>query len=121
MNLRNALAKASRPFPEKLRLEVVDYAKQRRAQGTAVTVIAKELGVSHHTVRYWLDKADGVKRPKSRKRSGSLRRVAIAPEPSSSRATHERGAGELRLTLADGAYVDGLDVGDVAELVRALS
>jgi len=73
--------------------------------------VAAELGVNWHTMMRWRKR----KRPKKR----ALRRVKVVK---SSRRTENKASGKsVTVRFPGGATVEGLDIAQVAELMRSLS
>jgi transposase len=100
-----------RPYPIELRERAREYCKRQRAAGVGVRKVSEELGVSHHTVSYWLAGAQNVAKRKS-PRGGKLRRLEIQ-SPVTKRT--------FTATLTTGVRVEGLRVEDIAALAKALS
>lgn len=92
-------------YSRELRRAAVEYAGRREAQGARRAAIALELGVSPLTLMRWL-RDEG--RPGFRK--VTLREARV-----------ESSARTAVLTTPAGFRVEGLDVADLAALLRALS
>jgi hypothetical protein len=91
-------------YPVQLRDAVVALSDQNKALGKSHRKTATELGMSLQTLCYW--------RALSRSRGSKLARVAIVQEPTPRRELFVE-CGPLR--------VRGLDVVELAELMRRLS
>jgi transposase-like protein len=110
------LVLASRPvrgrFSDGMRERLVAYAKRRWEQGASIKAVAAELGVNHCTLSYWRARLGLPKktRPGSPK-TAVLKRVKVIAE------------GQPGFTLHGGCgtRVDGLALGELAELLRKLS
>jgi predicted transcriptional regulator len=107
MRLRAQLATAPRSGPGKglpraLRLEVAQHAATRRADGTPIAQIARELGINAQTLRRWMLEtrdAFGV--------------VHVVP--------HSVAPATFTLTGPSGIRVEGLDLDALAALLRRLA
>jgi transposase len=94
-----------RAYPKGLMGKVLSYTVARRRQGAKLVEVAAELGMKSYTLARWL----GEKRP-----AASFERVeVVAPAPVAERKLVVHGPRGLRL--------EGLDVADVAELVRRVA
>ena len=95
-----------RSYPRGLMGKLLSYTVARRRQGAKLVEVAAELGMKSHTLSRWL----GEKRP-----SASFERVeVIAPAaPSPARKVIVYGPRGLR--------VEGLELSEVAELVRRVA
>lgn len=90
-----------RAYPIDLREKIVAYVGDRRADGAELKAIGDEIGVSWRTLSQW--SADA--RP-------AFRRVEVArPTPSSTFTVHG----------PRGVRVDGLDLDELADLLRRLA
>ena len=103
--LKRRLAKAREggrgKYSKGLRDAVIAYAGEQRAQGVGREKVAAELGMSVATLSYWCT-------PKTK---SALAPVTIVSEPASAR----------EIVVAYGSLrVHGLDLAQVAELVRRL-
>ena len=87
-------------FSEAAKRAAVEHALRRERGGGSVGAAARETGVGYETLRRWLRE-----------------RPAVQPV----RVIEERQGGAVVLVLPGGSRVEGLTVGDVAELVRRLS
>jgi transposase-like protein len=100
----------ARRYDEDLVAFAVEHVRAVVASGGSVHAAAKELGISTMTIRSWQRRA-GVAQ------TGKLRTVVVsASQPSSS--AHPS---TLRVTTREGHIVSGLDVTQLAALLRALS
>jgi hypothetical protein len=110
--LRERLATAGRkgagkPFPDDLRRAVVDYAARKLKAGCTVESVARELGISAMSVARWTQRFE--KAPEA----GLMRRVEVLAEtavPSSGLVVH----------TPSGLRIEGLDLGRLVQLVRAV-
>jgi len=95
-----------RPYPKGLLEKLLSYTVARRRQGAKLVEVAAELGMPNHT----LSRCVGEKRP-----SASFERVEVmAPAaPPSARKVIVYGPRGLR--------VEGLELSEVAELVRRVA
>ena len=99
-------AGAQRRYPAQLRSRIADYGRARIEGGAALTRVSVEIGVSHPTLVRILDE-----KPARMRRVRVARPKATKAEPSA--AVVVKGPG--------GLVIEGLDVGGLAALVRALS
>jgi transposase len=113
---REAVAKLGQrgrttPYPKKLRDEAVDYARERREQGTTWRLVAGELGIGIDSLTNWARLAErrGAK-PEFRQVALKQAEVAVSG-PGGALVVHGPG----------GVRVEGLDVAGLAELMRRLS
>jgi hypothetical protein len=97
-------------FPVDLQQAVNEYAELRQAGGSTFREVAAELGVNWHTMMGWR------KRKVTKKK---LRRVRVVKP--SRRAKNEGIAKTVTVRFPKGVIVDGLDIQQVAELMRSLS
>jgi hypothetical protein len=97
-------------YDEDLVTFAVEHVRAAVAAGGSVHAAAKELGISMMTVQSWQRRA-GVAQ------IGKLRKVVVSTSHPSSNAHPST----LRLTTRDGHVVSGLDVAQLAALLRALS
>ena len=95
-----------RPYPKGLMGKLLSYTVARRRQGAKLVEVAAELGMKSHTLSRWL----GEKRP-----SASFERVEVVASAAPSAAP------KLVVHGPRGIRVEGLDVADVAELVRRVA
>jgi len=109
---RIAEAKISRgkKYPTELRQAINRYADIRRADGVTSKQVAEELGVKWHTLMHWR-----TGRPKKK----ALVPVNIIKSPLVSHA--ELTAKAIIVRLGRGVTVEGLDIGQLAQLIRSLS
>ena len=97
-------------YPADLKNAVNEYADLRKAAGLTFKEVAAELGISRHTMVGWRT----LKGPKKK-----LRRVRVVK--SSRRPKNEVGAESVTVRFPNGVTVDGLNIPEVAELMRSLS
>ncbi len=97
---------AGRRYPPALRRMAVDYFRRRRAAGTSVEAISRELGVKRHTIVGWTATPEVAAAP------AFLPVHLVADAPAASRIV-VHGPGGVR--------VEGLDLAGVAELLRRLA
>ena len=95
-------------FSAELKAFVVEYGRGRRRSGASWRQIGDEVGLAEHQVSNWCRGGKGA--PK-----GRLRKLAVVDQ-----AALGPGDSSLTLTLAGGAVVSGLDVGTLAQLLKAL-
>jgi len=79
-SLRAQLAAADRsgagkPFPERLRRQVVEYGRAAISQGGSFEAAARELGISAMSIKRWLQRIGDQAAP-----GAELRRVEIVPD-----------------------------------------
>jgi hypothetical protein len=100
----------ARRYDEDLVMFAIEHVRTVVASGGSVHAAAKELGISMMTIQSW-QRRSGVVQTKK------LRKVVVSTlqPPSSPHAS------TLRLTTRDGHIVSGLDVSQLAALLRALS
>ncbi len=98
---------AGRRYPAPLRQVATEYLRRRQADGVAVSTVAGELGVKRHTLLAWAAAPVGAA---ATPEFVPVRVVADLARPSTI-VVH--GPGGLR--------IEGLDLADVAELVRRLA
>ena len=94
-----------RGYPKGLMGKLLSYTVARRRQGAKLVEVAAELGMKSHTLSRWL----GEKRP-----STSFERVEVV-------ATAAPAARKLIVHGPRGLRVEGLELADVAELVRRVA
>lgn len=129
--LAQAIARRRTPssaLPEDVRRDAIAYLRRRLGQGASQAVVARELAVTTMTVSRWLTMsrvstqtpvpavASTTRAPKATataRRSPRLRRVRVV---ASSGATS---AGLVVIT-STGLRVEGLTLGDVIALIRAV-
>lgn len=103
---REAKKRPNQMYPEELRRLAVRYAGRRITDGVAVVAIAAELGVSEQSLRTWMKKPDS-----------DFRRVRViedaGPQPQSE-------TGKLVLVSPSGYRLEGLDVANAFQMLRAL-
>lgn len=89
-----------RPYPAELQKKIVRYVDTRRADGVQLKAIGDELGLSWRTLGRW-----------SPGRERGFRRVEVSPTPRTAAFT---------VHGPHGIHVDGLDLDELAELIRRL-
>jgi len=109
-DIRTALVRSSegvgRPYPARLRAQVLAHVEQRRRTGMALEAIAAELGVAATTLRKWKRNAAGTTHP-------AFCEVEVVPPPAPPSALVVYGPIGLR--------IEGATIADIAELVRRLA
>jgi len=96
-------------FPDNVREVVLEFAHERRAQGTSLRAIALSIGLSESSLCRWVA---GLTRAK---RKGRMVPVEVVREPAV-------GTGVTSLVCVAGNYrIEGLDVVTAAELLGRLS
>ena len=95
-----------RAYPKGLMGKLLSYTVARRRQGAKLVEVAAELGLKSHTLSRWL----GEKRP-----SASFERVEVVATAASPAAR------KLIVHGPRGLRVEGLELADVAELVRRVA
>lgn len=107
----NAKRGASRrEFTEDLREEALRYLSDRRSEGATYREITKELGLGQSTLEKWRRQASAFRR---------VRRARGAVRPGSPQRA-EPAHGGLSVRTVSGLHIEGLDLSDVIELVRAV-
>jgi hypothetical protein len=106
---RHGRKHGARRYDEDLVTFAVEHVRVAVAAGGSVHAAAKELGVSMMTIQSWQHRA-GVAQ------TGKLRKVVVSTSQPSSNAHPST----LRLTTREGHVVSGLDVTQLATLLRAL-
>ena len=94
-------------YPQELRDAVLDYAELRQADGHTFNEVAGELGLNWHTMMGWRKRSG---------RSGKLRPVRIAKRPPPEQGDEKTAT----VRFPNGLTVEGLGVGQIAELLRSL-
>ena len=96
-----------RPYPKGLLETLLSYTVARRRQGAKVVEVAAELGMKFHTLARWLGER--------RATTARFERVDVVapPAPPAPRTLVVHGPRGLR--------IEGLDLTDVAELVRRVA
>jgi transposase len=90
-----------RRFPKELRDRILSYAQSRRRQGKNIEEVAAELGMKWRTLQRWL----------SEQKPRRFRRVEVVADHTTSVTVHAPG----------GVRVEGLNIADIAELIRRLA
>ncbi len=108
--IRTALVRSNegvgRPYPARLRVQVLAHVERCTRAGVALEAIAAELGLAVTTLRNWKRNAAGAARP-------AFCEVEIVPPSAPPSALVVHGPGGLR--------VEGATVAEIAELVRRLA
>ncbi len=97
-------------YPAALRRSIEEYAELRQAAGLTFREVADELGINWYTMMGWR------KRKQSHKK---LRPVRIVADRRERRA--KQSGKTVTVRFPSGATVEGLDIAQVAELMRSLS
>ena len=92
-----------RRYPAELRRDVGRYAGERRRAGSSVKRVAAELGIAAPTLGIWIQE--------HRDDEPAIRPVAVATSAPASSPV---------LVTPQGFRIEGLGVGEIAELLRAL-
>jgi transposase len=92
-----------RPYPRELQSKIAEYVRARRASGVPLKAISAELGVSWRMLSRWTSGGG----PDRRFRRVELRAVAAAPK--------------VVVHGPRGVHIEGLDLEQVAELLRKLA
>lgn len=98
------------PYPAEVRAKALEYAKERQAAGATMRVITRELGLGADTLRKWMKGEHGQHSP-------AVRRVAIT----SRLARSAKATGKIVVHGPGGVRIEGLDVDDIAALLKGLS
>jgi transposase len=108
--IRTALVRSNegvgRPYPARLRVQVLAHVEQRRRAGMALEAVAAELGLSATTLRKWKRNAAGAARP-------AFCEVEIVSPSAPLSALIVHGPSGLR--------IEGATIAEIAELVRRLA
>lgn len=94
-------------YPVEFRVEAVEFARKSLARGTAVSRVARDLGLRPRTLQIWL-------RSTPRRR---MRQVRVVPESTVTPTPVPR----VVVVTAMGVRVEGLDVEAAAKLLRLLA
>ncbi|MEY4581488.1 MAG: hypothetical protein RL701_6191 [Pseudomonadota bacterium] len=100
----------ARRYDEDLVVFAIEHARAVVASGGSVHAAAKELGISMMTIQSWQRRSGVPQTNKLRKVVVSTSQPPSSPQPSM-----------LRLTTREGHIVSGLDITQLAALLRALS
>jgi len=103
---RRSRRRRGESYPPELRAAVVTYVQDGREQGRSVAALCARLGLSQQTLVSWMKRA-------ARVRPVELRGGRVS-EPSDSR-------GQAVLVSPFGYRVEGLEIGELAELLKALA
>ncbi len=102
-----------RRCPKELREEIIRYANRCRREGTSIDQIADALGLRSATLSKWLRES------KKRAKHGKIKSVEVSDRTGRARSAPLRSDG-VSLVLSSGHRVEGLDIEQLAKLVRAL-
>jgi transposase len=109
-DIRTALVRSNegvgRPYPARLRTQVLAHVEQRRRAGIALQAVAAELGLSATTLRKWKRHAAGTAH-------SVFCEVEVVGSTAPPSAIVVHGPAGLR--------IEGATVADIAELVRRLA
>jgi hypothetical protein len=105
---------SGRRYPREIRVSVVRYVGERRAQGAQLMQVLRELGLSWGTVRQWL--RAGTTEPAAQA-IGAFRPVVLAQ----ARSVSALGESTLSLTTPRGYRAEGLRLEQLLYLLRELS
>lgn len=121
-------ARGRRQYDAVLRQEIATYAAGRHADGESYSRIAEALGLSSATLLHWRDKASVDS--KSKKRPPGFRPVALRAQEArkaevevsrpASLDSAARQVSQPVVVLPGGVRIEGMVVGDLAELLRSL-
>lgn len=102
-----------RGYPREVRELVVGYAEARQRQGAKPGLIARELGMAVQTIQNWLGGRD--ERGREDGEENRWRQVRVGAE------TKDEGSVErVTLVTPQGYRIEGLQVGEVVEVLRRL-
>lgn len=111
-------ASGERRYAEEVKAAIVEYAARRVALGNSAVVVATELGLSKQTLYVWLAR-------KSKKRSAERLSKEVGKRRQGFRAVgvtaRSEQPGHAMVTLPSGIRIEGLGVGQVAELLGMIS
>ena len=102
-----------RRCPKELREEIIRYTNHRRGEGISIDQVADALDLHSATLSKWL--RESSKRARHRK----IKSVEVSDRAGRTRSVPSRG-GAISLVLSSGHRVEGLDIEQLAMLVRAL-
>ena len=112
-----------RQYDKKLRQEITRYASNQHAHGESFSKIAQTLGLPSTTILNWRGKGQ----PTSKKQPVGFRPVAVradeptGPKEAASSTNDGTGpGGQAIVVVPGGVQIQGLSVGELAELVRTL-
>jgi hypothetical protein len=108
--IRTALVRSNdgvgRPYPARLRVQVLAHVERRRRAGIALEAIAAELGLAVATLRNWKRNTAGTAHP-------TFCEVEIVPPSGPPSALIIHGPAGLR--------IEGATIADIAEIIRRLA
>jgi predicted transcriptional regulator len=102
-----------RGYPREVRELVVGYAEARQRQGARPGMIARELGMAVQTIQNWLGGRDEKRQARAEENRWRQVRVEVQTEDE---GTVER----VTLVTPQGYRIEGLQVGEVVEVLRRL-
>jgi transposase-like protein len=109
-DIRTALVRSNegvgRPYPARLRAQVLSHVERRRRAGIALEAVAAELGVAASTLRKW-------KRNVASSAPPAFCEVEIVSRSAATSALVVHGPAGLR--------IEGATIADIAEIVRRLA
>ena len=99
-----------REFTDDLRAEALIYLSDRRSEGATYQKITKELGLGQSTLEKW------------RRGVSTFRRVRAAGGVQALASSHRSAPPDRGISVrtASGLHIEGLEVSDVIDLVRAV-
>lgn len=107
---RRGVTKRGVPFSVELRDEVIAHIRKRQHTGETLKGIAASLGIKRHTLRYWLYGLVG----KGRGKASRFRAIGVVEKPMTAQAG-------VTVMGPGGTRIDGLTLGQAAELLRRMS
>ena len=108
--IRAARKRRGSRYPVDLQRSIEEYSELRQAAGLTFREVAGELGINWHTMMGWR------KRKQARKKVRPVRIVADRRQRQA-----KPSATSVLVRFPSGVTVDGLDIAQVAELMRSLS
>ena len=96
----------SRRYPEPLRRAAVEVLRHGRAQGLGLRAVARQLGVSAETLKYW-----------ARGDRGTIRPVVQVAEDQSGGGERDQ---QLVLVTPAGYRIEGLTIAQIMDALRVL-
>ncbi len=99
-------------YAAEIRERVLAYARRRRAEGGGIKSIAAELGLPWQTLDYWLH---------GRKPEARSEKVPLLPVTLEAEVIKRTGEATLVVHGPRGLRIEGLDIEDLADLVRRLA
>ena len=108
---RGGPRKRTTPYPGFLRAEAMEYFEARRAAGASTYAVAKELGLGVDTLRRWSRPRAPLEAVVSTRSFAPVEVIAGSARPVESRSV---------VYGPCGLRIEGLDMEEVAELIRRL-